>query len=242
MIKNMDNDIAALKLDDVEKTAMQVYRNYTKAFQRRRAELIDEETSQLNFDYDHFELELSQLENSSIENSILGCIAIADELLKAMFLRDDRARLQIKSLLGPLGPIGDFNKRLKVASLAGFIDENDLIFFDELRKMRNRIAHSTQPRPPKPSELEKINCVSSEWLNALINEGEISDDFDHNSPDVFRSLMLVQLSKLAWGTLLRPYALKAQVPFEIIIEKQPTVFKRLSKLGVKRAINILSDK
>lgn len=235
-----DADIEALDLDEAEKWGLQLHRNYTKAFQRRRAEKIGEEASNLKFDFDGFEAYIDAIIPASLEHAILAAVAVADQLLVEMFQRERRERLKVADLLGPLGPLGDFNKRLKVAALADLIDEDDLTFFDELRKLRNRIAHSPHPSPPTGQQVKSVINSAPEWLDTMIEEYQLPD-VDRTSERTLKAAIILHLAKLAWGTLLRPLARRADVPLMVLLEKprRPAVFVRFAKLGVYRAEPLL---
>lgn len=234
-----DPDIEALNLDEAEIWGLQLHRNYTKAFQRRRAEKIGTEASSLKFDFDGFEAHVDAIIHAGIEHAILAGVAVADHLLVEMFQRERRERLKVADLLGPLGPLGDFNKRLKVAALADLIDEDDLTFFDDLRKLRNRIAHSPNPSPPNGQQVKSVINSAPEWLDTMI-EGYQLPDVDRTSERTLKAAIILHLAKLAWGTLLRPLARRADVPLMVLLEKpRPDVFVRLAKLGVYRAEPLL---
>lgn len=239
MSKPLDNDIEEMNLDEIEKHLLQLHRNYTKAFQRKRAASVDKASLSIGFDLESFEAHLIEIEDSDPARAILIGVAVADQLLADMYKRSDRQRLDVKNLLGALGPLGDFSKRLKVAALAEFVDENDLVFFDELRKMRNRIAHSTSPSPPTPVEIERLIKSAPEWLDALIEAGKISEKQVRSSPAILKAAIQVHLAKLAWGTILRPMCLKADVPLSIMLEHRPEILSRLSTIGILRAVKFL---
>jgi hypothetical protein len=177
---------------------------------------------------------------ASLERAILAAVAIADELLTEMFRRERRERLKVADMLGPLGPLGDFNKRLKVAALAGLIDEEDLTFFDELWKIRNRIAHSTDPRPPTGQQIKAVIASAPDWIEVMLAERQVQD-IDRTSDQALKAAIIVHLAKLAWGTLLRPLARKADVPLMVLLEKpqRPAVFIRLAQIGIYRAEALL---
>jgi hypothetical protein len=240
MSNGNDPDIERLALDSAEKALLQMHRNYTKAFQRKRAEQVGEEASQLGFDFERFEADLDAIEQGGLEHALLAAIAVADDLLAAMYRRERRERLQVKDLLSPLGPLGDFNKRLKVAALANIIDEDTLSFFDELRKARNRIAHSPRPQPPTALQVRQLIDAAPVWLEVFMVE-ETMAKIDRTSENTLKAAILVHLAKLAWMTLLNPLARRADVPLTILLERprRPEVFVKLSKLGIGRARNLL---
>jgi len=236
--EGIDRDIATLELDDVEKSLLQMHRNYTKAFQRKAAETIDKQTAG-TFDIAEFEGDLGFIASAPLDRAVLATVTLADTLLEAMYKRDARPRLQMSQMLGPLGPLGDFNRRLKVAALSEFIDEDDLTFFDELRKLRNRIAHGKRPSSPTAQQIRQVVSDDPVWLSALAERGSVSSDIDLGSEAILRASMLLQVAKLAWGTLLRPRAMKAGVPLGIMIEERPALFLEISRVGTRAAINVL---
>lgn len=235
-----DHDIEALDLSEIEKSGLQVYRNYTKAFQKKRAEHVAEEAARLEFNFPRFEAHLDEIMRASLEHAVLAAVAMADELLGEMYRRERRERLKVSDMLGPLGPLGDFNKRLKVAALAGLIDEDDLTFFDELRKVRNRIAHSTAPQAPTGQQVKAVIDSAPGWIEVMLENKRVRE-VDRTSDRALKAAIIVHLTKLAWGTLLRPLAREADVPLSVLLEEpqRPDVFIRLAKLGIYRAEALL---
>ncbi len=231
-MQDWDPDIAELDLDDFEKNGLQQYRNYTRAFQRKRAERIGEDADLVEFDLATFETDLEAIASSGASGAVLSGIAIADDLLLDMFKREKRERLQVDSLLGPLGPLGDFNKRLKVAALVSLIDADDLVFFDELRKIRNGIAHSRRPHSPSSAQIEQLIEAAPHWLEAFeTDESLVVENPERHTEAILKASIVMHLSKLAWRSILGPLAQEAQVPISMLLEKPPPIFKQISKVG-----------
>jgi len=214
--------------------------NYLRAIHKRVAETIDEETSGLPFDVGGFGLKVQRLVLEEARYAVLGAVTIADDLLVDMFRREARPEIEMPALLGPLGPMGDFNRRLKVAAIAEFIDDDCLKYFDELRKMRNRIAHSDQPSNPNRSEIERLMRVSPTWLDVIETHEElVGQKVDRGTNPALLASVAVHLSLLAWQSILVPAAKRAGVPISALIERQPKVFAATSSVGMGVAMGVL---
>jgi hypothetical protein len=235
-----DDEIAEMDLSDIEKDGLQVFRNYERTFRSHRAKKAIE-TADLDFDLEGFQADIANIESSPIVTAILASASVADELLRAMFQRHGHARLQMRDMLAPLGPLGDFNKRLKVAALAEFIDEDDLAFFDELRKLRNSIAHSRRPKEPTRAQIERVIQVAPEWLDALVAHERIHlPTDDRHTETVLKAGMVMHLSKLAWMTLLGPLAKQAGLSVSTFIDQPPPIFGDLARCGIYSATGLLN--
>lgn len=227
-----DPDIAELNLSESEKHGLQLYRNYTRAFQRKRAERIVVEADLIEFDISRFETDLKTIASSAALGAVLSGVAIADHLLLEMFKREKRERLEVNKLLSPLGPLGDFNKRLKVAALVGLIDTDDLTFFDELRKIRNSIAHSRRPHTPSSTQIKHLIDAAPEWLETFENDERFGvKSFERHTETILKASIVMHLSKLAWRSILGPLAQESEVPIFVLLENPPLIFKQISKAG-----------
>ncbi|HRD47290.1 MAG TPA: hypothetical protein PLF78_12490 [Caulobacter sp.] len=234
-----DDDIGSLSLSDVEKNGLQVFRNYTNAFQKQAAKDVAAAAGEVLFDTDQLSDDLAEIALSEPIIAVLQAAAVADELLKDMFQREGRKNLKPEPLLGPLGPLGDFNKRLKIAALAGFIDDNDLTFFDELRQVRNRIAHSRRARAPTKEQVRRIIDATPCWLDAFERERGVKIEGPlRYSEAIFKAAIVMHLAKLAWGSVLTPLARKANLPVTALINQSP-LFADISRLGVTTALALI---
>lgn len=232
---------ATRKLSVEEQSGVDYYRRFHAAVLKRRAAELGAEIDAIAFDVDKFEADLDTLMSADLLVSVLAAAHVADNLLREMFLRHPSPRIDTKALLGPLGPLGDFNKRLKVAALSGLIDTESLAFFDELRKLRNSIAHSPRPAAPNEGQIARLIEASPAWADALISERgwELPGQW-RQSPEAFLAASIMQLMMLAWSSLAAPLAIRAGLSLSLLVEQKPAVFIRISKAGVERAVEVLN--
>lgn len=139
-----DVDIAALKLSDEEKNGLQVFRNYTKAFEKKAAE--------------HFVCESdSNSYNTNVLNGILLLVgaedirflpvivcSFSDEQLEQMFKREISQGVPggVSSMLNGFGGLSRFSQRIQIAYAFGWMSRDILEELDRLRKIRNDTSHS----------------------------------------------------------------------------------------------------
>jgi hypothetical protein len=139
-----DPDIAAMKLEYFEKSGLQIYRNYTRAFEeqaiKRFVEALDLEPLNLTDFKDLVALILSE------EVRFLPVIvcAFADDVLKATFkdVLPDRIPGGKGSMLGAYGVLSDLSKRIQLAYAFDILSRDLMEELDRLRTARNAISHS----------------------------------------------------------------------------------------------------
>jgi hypothetical protein len=238
---NWDPDIAAMNLSDWEKNGLQTFRNYTRQFSKHRFRSVEAEVQKLNFDMDAFTADIRFLEHADLKDSILAACSIADNLLLDMYKRDRRERLDMNSLVAPLGPLGDFSKRLRIAAFVQLIDTDTFTFFDLLRSLRNKIAHANQPAAPTDSQLSRPVDHCAEMFDVMATH----PDGPTNWRNLPRSMLLkaacaIHLSKLAWQTLYMPLCRRFDVPVSHVWEEDGTrIFNEISAAGVTSGLRTL---
>ncbi|WP_155982298.1 hypothetical protein [Xanthobacter sp. 126] len=139
-----DPDIDAMDLDVFEKHGLQLYRNYTRAFEshaeKRFAEQIDSGSANLS--------ELERIAHLIVQEDprflpMIVC-AYADDELRNMF------KISVpegvpggkSDILGRMGPFSDLAKRIQLSYIFSMISHDLCIEFDKLRLARNKLAHS----------------------------------------------------------------------------------------------------
>ncbi|MDP2781045.1 hypothetical protein [Devosia sp.] len=231
-------DGSALSL--VERNGIEFFKNYMRGIHQRVAEKIDSESAAFPFDSDRFRQKLSTLVEAEPRYAVLAAVGIADNLLIEMFKREKRPQIEMQTLLGPLGPLGDFNKRLKIAAISDFISDDCLSYFDELRKMRNRIAHAEAPENPDETEIKKLLNQSTAWLEAIETDPRLkAPDINKGSREALIASMLVHLALLAWQSMLMPLSNANGVPLQLLIERGAKVFTSTSAIGMGIALDVL---
>lgn len=145
---------------EAEKAGLQVFRNYSKAFEQHRARKFAEDVDQVDFPLVDFAA-LCKLIVSEQERfvPVVAC-AYADDLLKAMYQREIPRSVPggRGEMLSGLGPLSALAQRIQVAYAFSWLSEDILEELNHLRKLRNDISHRWDV------------AVLKERLNALIHE------------------------------------------------------------------------
>ena len=143
MSVSFDPDIAAMNLSDTERNGMQVYRNYSKAFEEDRAKRFAE-SAPTQPDAIRTLTEILQLivREEPRTLPVIAC-AYADEQLKEMFKREIPADVPggRNALLSGFGPLSRLSQRVQMAHAFGWMSKDILIELDHIRKIRNDISH-----------------------------------------------------------------------------------------------------
>jgi len=143
MNEPLDPDIAEMKLSDVEKNGMQVYRNYTIAFEARRIKEIVSTLDSSIPPTDDLEKLLSLIINEQpLSLTVIAC-AFADDQLKDLFKREIPSTVPggRNELLNGFGPLSRLSQRIQIAYAFGWLSPDLLIELDLLRRIRNDISH-----------------------------------------------------------------------------------------------------
>lgn len=83
-----DDDIAALDMSDVEKNGLQVYRNYTKAFEREQAKNFAAEVNSETHDVSRLRKVCNAIASDDERLIPIIACAFADEALDEIYKRD----------------------------------------------------------------------------------------------------------------------------------------------------------
>ena len=143
MIDFFDPDIAAMSLSDMEKNGLQVYRNYSRAFDEDRAKKFASSVqsnpkSLANLCAIHKLI----LQEEARTLPVLAC-AYADDQLKEMFRREipDDVPGGRSELLSGFGPLSRLSQRVQMAYAFGWLSNDVLVEINHLRKLRNDVSH-----------------------------------------------------------------------------------------------------
>jgi hypothetical protein len=139
-----DADIAAMDLSNDEKEGLQVYRNYTRAFEKKRQEQFATGVDAIPIDVSELRQAMNLLMREDIRFVPVVACAFADDDLKAMFslfLPNDIPGGK-KSMLGRFGPISSLFARIQFAFAFDMVHSDVLLALDKLRGHRNDIAHT----------------------------------------------------------------------------------------------------
>lgn len=139
----LDDDIASLKLGEAEKSGLQVYRNYQRAFEKQAIDDFRSKLFSAELDVGPLERVLEILAKEDVRLLPLVVCSYADEALKDMFhafLPSDVPG-GTKNLTGGYGPLSDLSKRIKMAYAFDLLSQDLLSDVDTIRMLRNRLSH-----------------------------------------------------------------------------------------------------
>ena len=141
-----DPDIDAMNLSEIEKDGLQVYRNYTKAFEEHGRKLFAAEVNSRTFDVNSLASVVTLIAHEDARFVPVVACSFIDELLLKMF----RANLphevpgSTSNLYSQNGPLGGLASRIQMAYLFDWLSPDNLHDADRLRRARNKIAHRWQ--------------------------------------------------------------------------------------------------
>lgn len=139
----IDPDIEALELEYTEKSGLQVFRNYQRAFTQRAIKEFGDQTFSNELDLTALERVLEILTSEDVRFLPIVVCSYADEALRKMFLDSLPSDVPggVKNLVGGYGPLSDFSKRIKMAFSFDLVSKELLNDLDRMRKLRNRLSH-----------------------------------------------------------------------------------------------------
>ena len=133
-----------MKLSDPEKSGLQIFRNYTKAFdehaQKAFAKKVDAESHEAT---DLIRVLAIILHEDARALPIIAC-AYADEVLQTMYKRvlPDGFPGGKAELFSAFGPFSVLSNKIKMAYCFDLISTDLLVDLDHVRKIRNDISHA----------------------------------------------------------------------------------------------------
>ena len=144
MTDSWDPDIAALSLTDVEKNGLQVFRNYTSAFEKSAAERFVSESNRTDYDSSKLNGILSLIVVEDVRFLPVIACSFSDEQLEGMFKREIPSGVPggRSSMLSGYGSLSRFSQRIQVAYAFNWMGTDILEELDRLRKIRNDTSHS----------------------------------------------------------------------------------------------------
>ena len=144
MVDSWDSDIAALSLTDIEKNGLQVFRNYTRAFEMRAAERFVSESNSAEYDTSKLNGILNLILAEDVRFLPVIACSFSDEQLEEMFKREIPSGVPggRSSMLSGYGSLSQFSQRIQVAYAFNWMSYDILEELDRLRKIRNDTSHS----------------------------------------------------------------------------------------------------
>lgn len=144
MKKIWDVDIEALSLSDEEKNGLQVFRNYSRAFENKATEKFVEAVNNSTNDLIKLESILKLIGYEDIKFLPVIACSFADEQLEEMFKKEISQTVPggRASMLSGYGSLSRLSQRIQVAYAFNWMSHDLLEEIDKLRKIRNDISHT----------------------------------------------------------------------------------------------------
>jgi len=193
MADSWDSDIAALDLTDVEKNGLQVFRNYTKAFEKKATERLITESNSVAYDTSQLDGILNLVVNEDVRFLPVIACSFSDEQLENMFKREIPSSVPggRSSMLSGYGSLSRFSQRIQIAYAFNWMSTDVLEELDKLRKIRNDTSHSWD-----------INSVRGK-LDALIDDRMLKIE-EHLGDGI-------RLPERFWETLSKEYIFRVRL-------------------------------
>lgn len=210
-----DLDIAAMQLSDVEKNGLQVYRNYTRAFEQRRNKEFSKEANNSPNDVGSLrrihELILSEDPRFL---AVIVCSFI-DEHLDEMFRREIPEDVPggRSALFSGFGPLSRLSQRLQIAYSFGWLSSDLPGDVDKLRKLRNEISHDWDIRDLR-ARLDEFIVSSMSPIETHLDDGNRLPKQFYTSLDAigrFRVRLIWMAGRIFYESILFPRAVKRRL-------------------------------
>lgn len=140
----LDPDIASMELSYPEKSGLQVYRNYTRAFEKHAIKVFIDTIDSEPIELDDLRRLFDQIRTEDPRFLPVIVCAFADDVLKDTFKRTlpDGIPGGRSGMLGGYGALSDLAKRIQLAYAFDVLSSDLMLEFDRLRGVRNKISHS----------------------------------------------------------------------------------------------------
>lgn len=234
-----DPDIAAMNLSEAEKNGLQVYRNYSNAFEEQRLKIFAEEAP---LDRNTVSILRDVLQLVAVEEvrtlTVIAC-AFTDDQLKVMFKNEipDDVPGGRNALLSGFGPLSRLSQRIQMAHAFGWMSKDVLVEADHLRKVRNDISHRwdiSLLQTKLDNLISKIQHPVEQYLGDGIRLPE-GLHLSLSAEQKFRVRLVWLLGRIAYESRLWVSALKAglQPARALYGPHQPALLREVSALCVE---------
>lgn len=226
MPETHDPDIAAMKLSDMEKNGLQVYRNYSRVFEQDRARHFSESVPanpQALADLSTILKLIAEEEPRTL--SVIAC-AYADDQLKEMFRREIPEGVPggRSELLSGFGPLSRLSQRVQMAYAFGWLSKDILIEVDHLRKIRNDVSHKWDMQLLE-TKLTQLIEQRQQKIEEYLGDGvRLPESFHESLQPIqkFRVRLVWLLGRITYETHLWVPALKENlIPSKVLYGSNP---------------------
>ena len=233
----LDDDIAALSMSDVEKNGLQIYRNYSRAFENDLRNKFVAGVDKTKVDIEQLKSVMELVATDDIRFVPVIACAYADDLFKEMFKKfiPDGVPGGKRDFLGGFGPISTLASRIQHAFAFDMMHQDILKGLDILRGHRNKISHRWNPNDFKDffeTPLPGMDEIESAILHRLAKQGE---QFEPPAEARMRMQVIWLLSRVFYEAHFYPLAKAANLnPQRTLYQgSSPVLLKQISMLAIE---------
>ena len=237
MSDTWDPDIAAMALSAVEKNGLQVFRNYSKAFEAKRVADFVESCNAKEVSIGDLETLLVHLKAEEVRTLPVIACAYADDQLKFMYGRELPLDLigGRSQMLNGFGSLARFSQRIQAAHAFGWLSADLLSELDLLRGLRNALSHKWDLRVLEQKLEDVILNRQFAFEEHLADGVRLPRDFHEHLDKVqrFRVRLIWLMGRVTYECALWVPALKAQLhPSRALygLPPPPKLLERISAL------------
>ncbi|RDS79634.1 hypothetical protein DWU98_16320 [Dyella monticola] len=242
-----DSDIAAMNLSDGEKNGLQVFRNYSAAFEAHQARELVNEMNALNSPIEELKKLLSLLVSESpLSLAVIAC-AYADDQLKEMFKREMPEGIPggRNELLNGFGPLSRLSQRIQVAYAFSWLSADLLTELDRLRRIRNDISHKWD-MPQLQSRLAQLIEQGQDPIERHLGDGiRLPENFFESLQPTqkFRVRLIWLIGRIHYECLLFvPVVKRRLVPTKVLYSQEaPELLSRIAGACVEHTRSVIAE-
>ncbi len=132
-----------MNLTYAEKSGLQIFRNYTRAFENHNIKIFRSSINNEKCNFDDLEKVTLLLVSEDIRFAPIILCGYADSVLKRAFMQalPNDVPGGRNSMLNGYGPLSTFSQRISLAHAFCVLSQDLMIQLDAVRKVRNRISH-----------------------------------------------------------------------------------------------------
>jgi tRNA isopentenyl-2-thiomethyl-A-37 hydroxylase MiaE len=245
MESTLDPDITAMQLSDGEKWGLQVYRNYSRAFEEHRVKQFVEQASLFEVEVKLFEQVVALITTQEARAIPVIASAYADDRLKEMFQREIPQGVPggRSAIMSGFGPLARLSQRIQLAFAFGWLSKDLLTEFDHIRKVRNDLSHKWDVDLLEQRLTDLIENKQSRFEESLGDGVRLPKEFysSMNSIDRFRVRSVWLLGRMTYETRLWVPALKAGISPEQTLYGQnaPLMLQAIAGISVESTRKII---
>ncbi|HFT7412119.1 TPA: hypothetical protein ACOD9X_004541 [Stenotrophomonas maltophilia] len=242
---NWDEDISCLGISDYEKNGLQVYRNYTLAFERERLKRFVGHVDRAATDTAGLEKVLDHLLSIEVRTAPVVVCAYVDDELARMFRREIPADVPggRSDLLTGYGSLSRLSQRIQISHAFNWLSADLATELNVLRKLRNEISHSWNLDDLEAKIDRVVKHGQKRIETVLLPPDDLLIERMESLPlgQIFRVRLIWILARAFYECELWAKAVKARLdPFDAIYgEPRTNLLSAVSKIATNATIQIL---